>query len=379
MVFDGSDNLWVDNTDGTTNDGIFEFTGPTNPKGAFLVLNFTPDKANPNNGAYPLGMDVSPKNPSAPPFDLCGGCIVVAEFSGKGASYPNGDVDQIDPILDCSGTIAAPGTCHFHDTSTPFIPAPSGRPKYLRFTDNCNDRGYVEICKMSCLTNPVTGNFTFDATHQGFDSGPLTIPVNSCSGAIQIPNGTATIYEQLGQNGTEVSNITAYDYDYQGDQISALLSANLPFQQATVNVVSGDISTETVVGFTNCASGPGELKICKVAGQGVPLNKMFKFEVDWGFFQQAVYYVPAGPPPGGYCEIAGSYPVGTVVDVSEPALDAGTGASNITVAPADRGGFQRLGGCSGGFFSVCPFQQAIIDSGTTEVTFTNTTTMPRPR
>ncbi len=96
MIFDHSNNLWVDNTKGDGNDGIFEFTGPAT---GFQVLNFTPDLRDPihypMDGAYPLGMDVSPTNPSTPPFDPCRGCIVVAEFYGKGASYQNGDVDQI--------------------------------------------------------------------------------------------------------------------------------------------------------------------------------------------------------------------------------------------------------------------------------------------
>src|SRR6202044_2050601 len=139
----------------------------------------------------------------------------------------------------------------------PYITDTNG-PKYVRFIENCNDTGYVEICKMSCLTNPVFGYFSFTATNQGFNSGPLSIPVNACSGPIQIPNGTITIHETQ-QLGIEVANISAYAYDYQGNQIVALLSFNLPFQTGNVDVVSGDVSTETVVGFTNCASGPGEL------------------------------------------------------------------------------------------------------------------------
>ena len=143
--------------------------------------------------------------------------------------------------------------------------------------------------------------------------------------------------------------------------------------------VSGDVSAETVVGFTNCKSGPGQLKICKVAGNNDLLNKPFKFEVQWlsgWFFQQAFYTVLAGPPPGGYCEIAGSYPVGTLVTVSETGLDSQTQASQIAVAPQDRGGSQQTGGCFGFF---CPYVQARIDSGTTEVTFENTVaTHPHP-
>jgi hypothetical protein len=356
MVFyDG--NLWLNNAAASGNDGIFEFTGPKNPNGTFKVLNFTAD---PN--AAPLGMDVSPKNPPGPPFDPCTGCIVVAEFDGKPGNS-HGDVDQIDP-KSCTGNLTTPGTCQFYSTQhgiPPFITYPNTNgPKYVRFTENCNDRGYVEICKMSCLTNPVSGYFTFEATNSGFDSGPLSIPVNACSGPIQIPNGTVTIHEAQ-QLGILVSNITAYDYDYQGNQISALLSFNLPFQTGNVNVVSGDVSTETVVGFTNCKSGPGELKICKVAGPGIMVGQNFDFTLN---DDPTRYHVPAGPAPGGYCVVAKSFPVGTPVLVTE-ILQPRTLVTGITVAPPDRGGTQTNN-------SVI----AIIDSGTTEVTFTNSAFCP---
>jgi hypothetical protein len=209
---------------------------------------------------------------------------------------------------------------------------------------------------MSCLTNPVHGYFDFTATNSGVSIGPLSIPVGACSGPIPIPNGTVTIHEAQ-QLGIEVTNITAYNYDYHGNQINALLSFNLPFQTGNVDVVSGDVSTETVAGFTNCASGPGELKICKVAGRGVMVGTLFSFTASG---DSTVYQVPAGPAPYGYCVVGKSYPVGTPVLVTERP-HSGTVVSSITVAPPDRGGTQTPN-------SVI----AIIDSGTTEVTFTNT-------
>jgi hypothetical protein len=359
MVFDGAGNLWVNNSSGSTDEGTFEFTGPQNPN-PFKLLNFTAD---PHWDQYgePLGMDISPVNPPSPPFDPCKGCIVIAEFMGN-------DVNQIDPTT-CTGTVANPGTCQFYG-SAPFITDVNG-PKYVRFIENCNDTGYLEICKMSCLTNPVSGYFNFTATNQDFNSGPLSIPVNACSGPIQVPNGTVTIKETQ-QLGVQVTGIAAYNYDYLGNPINALLSSNRPFTTGNVDVVSGDVSTETVAGFTNCASGPGELKICKVAGDQDLQGTNFVFEVFSGYLALPIYYnVLAGPPPGGYCAVAGSYPVGTQVFVSEPFLPIGVMASNISVAPADRGGRQVLGG-GGSFFA--PSVIAVIDSGTTEVTFTNVDT-----
>ena len=212
----------MNNANHDSNDGTFEFTGPQNPN-PFKNLNFTAD---PN--ADPLGMDISPVNPPGPLVDPCKGCIVVAEFRGK-PGYSTGDVDQIDPTT-CTGNIVNPGTCHFYDY-IPYITDTNG-PKYVRFIENCNDTGYVEICKMSCLTNPVFGYFSFTATNQGFNSGPLSIPVNACSGPIQIPNGTITIHETQ-QLGIEVANISAYDYDYQGNQIEPCCPSTCRFKLAT--------------------------------------------------------------------------------------------------------------------------------------------------
>jgi hypothetical protein len=345
MVFDGSGNLWVTNAPATAADGIFEFTGHQNPNPA-KFLNFASD---PNS--RPFGLDVSPVNPPGPLIDTCKGCIVVAEFDG--APPTTGSISQIDPTTDCN----VPEICTFKPVNHPYFTiGPS--PKYVKFTENCCDSGYVEICKMSCLTNPVHGYFTFTATNAGVSSGPLSIPVNACSGPIPIPNGIVTIIETQ-QLGIEVTNITAYNYDYLGNQINALLSFNLPFQTGNVDVVSGDVSTETVAGFTNCASGPGELKICKVAGPGVQVGTLFTFTAQ-GFGLPMRYQVPAGPAPGGYCVVGASYQVGTPVLVTETG-PPGYVVSNITVAPPDRGGHQTSN-------SVV----AIIDSGTTEVTFTNT-------
>ena len=170
-------NLWVgnDNLNDHSLDAVFEFTGPQNSNpGQFL--NFTADSV--VGGAAPFGLEVSPVNPPGPPIDSCEGCILVANLRAN-------TVTQIDPSS-CTG-----GTC----TMQPFITSAklgSGGPKYVHFTENCCDTGYVEICKMSCLTNPVTGYFTFTATNSGVSSGPLSIPVNACSGPIQIPNGTVT-------------------------------------------------------------------------------------------------------------------------------------------------------------------------------------------
>ncbi|HLO32334.1 MAG TPA: hypothetical protein VK249_24505 [Anaerolineales bacterium] len=71
----------------------------------------------------------------------------------------------------------------------------------------------------------------------------------------------------------------------------------------------------------------GLIKICKVAGQGVEVGQAFTIKVEGNS-----YSVPAGPKDGGYCVLAGQYPVGTHVTVQEVML-SGYYLSRIDVKP----------------------------------------------
>ena len=56
----------------------------------------------------------------------------------------------------------------------------------------------------------------------------------------------------------------------------------------------------------------GQLKVCKAAGVGVTVGKLFTINVN-----NIAYSVPAGPTDGGYCVLAGQFPVNTQVTVQE--------------------------------------------------------------
>jgi hypothetical protein len=124
------------------------------------------------------------------------------------------------------------------------------------------------------------------------------------------------------------------------------------------------------VGFVVCAfalaatsvfaqgSGPGTLKVCKVAGPGVAVGTVFTFTAG----SNTQIAVPAGPPPGGTCVVVPSpFPVGTNVPVVETPIPPGDTVSSITVAPPG----QQVGSRNGGSVTVT------IGSGVTEVTFTD--------
>ncbi|MGZ9223282.1 MAG: hypothetical protein ACXW4Q_14330, partial [Anaerolineales bacterium] len=99
----------------------------------------------------------------------------------------------------------------------------------------------------------------------------------------------------------------------------------------------------------------GQLKVCKVAGAGVPEGKLFTIKVG-----NNSYSVPAGPGDGGFCVLAGQYPVDTHVTVQE-VISAGYYVSHIEVKP-DRAVSKDVAQGT-----------AIIQvgSGVTEIIFTN--------
>ena len=104
----------------------------------------------------------------------------------------------------------------------------------------------------------------------------------------------------------------------------------------------------------------GTLKICKVAGTGIPVGTMFNFTAG-----SSTVSVPAGPAPGGTCAIGPVFPVGTVVNVAE-AVPSGNTVTAISVKPA--GQLVGLPSLPGGNVNVT------IGAGVTEVTFTNNRT-----
>jgi hypothetical protein len=209
--------------------------------------------------------------------------------------------------------------------------------------------GFLEICKQA--DGPaVTGDFDFTVGGR-----TVTVPVGACSAAIALPAGPATITEVLVE-GTSVSDIRT-------SPAERLVSRDLAGRVAQVTVVAGDVSAQTTVTFTNRAE-LAPLKICKVAGTGVAVGADFTFAVG-----TVPVSVPAGPAPGGYCVVAGSFPVATNVAVSE-VVPRGVQVSAIAVAPADR----LVGGAntSGATVSVR------IGTGVTEATFTNQVTPATP-
>jgi hypothetical protein len=340
MAWDAQGNLWV-SSDRSGDNGIFEFDPTGNP------LNFTPDP-DPSNGK-PIGIAVAPlTDPSNP------GYIIIAN-NGNG-SGSTGDVIKIDPH---SCTLPSPGTC----TATVFISetAFEGRPKYPVYYTSCpnpDNNGYVEICKQSNPEFPVSGIFDFTATVPFFSSGTIEVPVGECSGAVQVPSGQVTVTEAP-TVGDLVSDVTACSYTPFGHCVPDLISWTPPDLYATVPVNAGGISEETLATFTNYAASPGQLKVCKIAGQGTPVGTEFTFTVTG----LAPFQLEAGPADqGGFCELVGTFPVNTPVTIAETPNSPYVPTS-ITVSQG------QLSACQPPSI-YCTV--ATIGAGITEVSFTNT-------
>jgi hypothetical protein len=112
------------------------------------------------------------------------------------------------------------------------------------------------------------------------------------------------------------------------------------------------------IDFGNWKGELGQLKLCKVAGVGVPVGTPITFTAG-----SSTVAVPAGPAPGGSCKLGPSFPVGTSVAVTET-IPAGDTVSSIAVAPA-----AQLVGTPNLATGVVNVK---IGSGVTEVTYTDT-------
>jgi hypothetical protein len=299
MAFDTLGDLWV-NSAFNGDSGTFEFAPGGNCGALVCPLNFTPD----TSGTNPVGLTIAPPgDPSNP------GQIIIANY-GSG-----GTVEKINPFGgNCTGSPGSPGNCV---AGRSIFFTPGGHPKYVVYSQSCPDpdnNGYVEICKVGNTEfPPPPGLYDFTATAPFFSSGTIQVPLGECSGAVEVPSGQVTLTETP-TVGVLVSDVTACSYNLFGQCVPDLISWMPPDLSATVPVASGGISLETLATFTNYAASPGQLKVCKIAGMGTPVGTEFTFTVTG----LPPFQVEAGPADqGGFCELAGTFPVNTPVTIAE--------------------------------------------------------------
>jgi len=379
LLYASDGTLWVSNflRDSTATcsklsdacDSVFQFSA----SGVLLHKILAPQ------GSGPLGLAQGPD-----------GNIYVAMFNGipSGTAPPYdkfvqsgtyvGYIGQIILPLPSAPTVIPIGLSPFNAAFLDVTGQNTSNPKYVSFQENCSmtPSPYVEVCKASSTTNPVpaTGIYNFTVSGSAFSTSanPVMVPVGECSGPIPFtpsaPGNTVTITELPTPGVAVLPPVTAVAYTGPPTSQQEPLNVETNGNSATVfGVVTpampGDTSIETLVTFTNYESPPGELKLCKIAGDSATLNKSFTFTVtsSAGIVTQMV---EAGPlAEGGYCvPLAGTFQVGTSVTFMETQMSPYS-VSNITV--------------NGGPGAPCTpansyCVSAVIGPGVNEVSFTNT-------
>jgi hypothetical protein len=227
--------------------------------------------------------------------------------------------------------------------------------------------GFIEICKYpSAITapvtapaaapedlvvDPVTGVFEFRVVaFPGENPTSIFVPVNGCSLPLFVQSFTATTttptftarITEVGRTGILLESVTTIPANRlvgTGGGIGTIGAGGY----ADVTVVVGDAGQQVIVNFFN-RSAPGEIKICKIAGPGVPVGTDFTFDIRGtapggtstmptfpGTIVDRVLVVPAGPGPEGFCRFVRNadntanqtYVVGRRVSITERPLDLG--------------------------------------------------------
>ena len=213
----------------------------------------------------------------------------------------------------------------------------------VRFRNSVMQTGFLEICKEADPNSPspVTGSFSFTV-----GGTTISVPVGQCSQPISLPAGTATVTEAA-RSGFRLTRVRTNIAD-------RLISADLENRTATVQIVAGDVSTQTIVRFRNSAAQSGQIKVCKIAGAGVDQGDTFTFNVGG----RSVTVL------AGSCSQPLSFRLGTEITVTETNIPSGLQVSDITVNPSS----QLVAGSADLSHARV---RVIVGTGVTEVSFTN--------
>jgi hypothetical protein len=233
-----------------------------------------------------------------------------------------------------------------------------------------------ETCGCVDSFNTTTGIATpysgFGTSGQYGAEGVYVVPPNENfygadyggSGGATLQTIPATQFAGNNQTGDNVVGDVVVTTEGDGELLDAKWNGSVFTAE---DLLSTDAAVDTTLGtgvawegatFAPVAVGPaGTLKICKVAGIGVAVGTPVKFNVSPP--PPSVVTVPAGPAPGGWCELAGSnYAVGSSVTLTEQV----PGGDQIVGVPTSNVPLTNLGG---GKVSVK------IGTGVTEVTYTD--------
>jgi hypothetical protein len=311
------------------------------------------------------------------PIELPVGAVVVEELlDGRtisGGTF-NGRFKLIDvnsPSLGALGAVNLPLR-----TANVFVrEGDANNQTIVNFVNTFAIAAVLEICKRPVpdSTNPsIQDRDVFGFFDYSIDAIPNTIysvPAGQCSGPIQvnIPTAPGTVSLPTPVRVTELAE-TGYTLESANtspaDRFAALtLNKGIALNGTTVfdnprggyvtgTVFEGGTASQTTFNFFN-RSNPARVKVCKIAGPGIPLNTRFRFTVSGlapayegatppanpnailpGVAVTREVTVVAGPADqGGFCSfVEGTFVVGSNVTVTEqlPPLDPVPLGSNPT-------------------------------------------------
>jgi hypothetical protein len=231
----------------------------------------------------------------------------------------------------------------------------------VTFTNQINvsaQTGYVEICKYA-TDQFVSGYFSFLITDAaGLTYGPYTVLLNQCTTSIQVTSGPATI--------TETPEFPYYLGEFSASPPSRWISDNLINQSATVEVVAGDQTTETVAYFLN-STLLAQVKICKAldsANSDALAGSVFSFSYTDAAGQGTTSIVANTFANGPACVFIptpnnAGLPLGSAVSITEVG-EPNVALLTVGVSPsaADNG-------------STTTTADLLVQAGITTATFTN--------
>lgn len=155
--------------------------------------------------------------------------------------------------------------------------------------------GWIEICKQG--DGYLSGTFPVRYTSRYYPwvTGTVNVLVDACTAPIKVPAGPVDLAEQQ-IPGTRLIDVQA---KFPGDG-----RVEIPFSSAgefSVDVPRGDASAEVLLTLHN--EMIPSVKICKIAGENVPVGTEFWFDIiDQTTDDVESVSVPAGPDPG-FCEL----------------------------------------------------------------------------
>ena len=202
----------------------------------------------------------------------------------------------------------------------------------VTFENTTTQTGVLEICKLA--SDPggadVTGPFNFQIN--ALPGQTFSVSVGQCSGPITVTTNMNVgepfnvIVTELGRLGFQLERITTIPADR---LVSTVIGTPTGGGSATVRLIAGIADQQVVVNFFNRANAAA-LKICKIAGPGVPEGAIFRFNIVGtapnptpptfppGVPVNTTLDVPAGPAPFGTCRFTTqTFVVGTPITVTE--------------------------------------------------------------